>query len=77
MLFRSPSDTLSFELPDSNAKLYSIGFEYKFTQNLKMGLAYLYDEKDERTVNQGAGKVNGTFTDASAHLVTASVKYKF
>lgn len=72
-----PSDTLSFELPDSNAKLYSVGFEYKLTQNLKMGLAYLYDEKDERTVNQGAGKVNGTFTDASAHLVTASVKYKF
>jgi long-chain fatty acid transport protein len=70
-----PSSTLGFELPDSDAKLYSVGFEYKVTQNLKMGLAYLYDDKEDRTVSNGT--VNGKFTDSSAHLLTASFKYKF
>lgn len=74
-----PDSTIGFELPDSDAKLYSVGFEYKVTQNLKMGLAYLYDDKEDRSVNQGVGlgKINGTFSDSSAHLLTASFKYKF
>jgi len=71
----APDSTLGFELPDSDAKLYSVGFEYKLTQNLKAGLAYLYDKKEDRTVNNGT--VNGTFSDSAAHLVTASFKYKF
>lgn len=71
-----PGKTIGFELPDSDAKLYSIGFEYKVTENLKMGLAYLYDDKEDRSATNTAG-VNGTFTDSSAHLVTASFKYKF
>lgn len=70
-----PNNTLGFELPDSDAKLYSVGFEYKLSQNLKMGLAYLYDDKEDKTVSNGT--VNGTFTDSSAHLLTASLKYKF
>ena len=76
-----PSNTLGFELPDSDAKLYSIGFEYKLTQKLKVGLAYLYDDKEDRTVNNYTGGTSvspsGKFTDSSAHLVTASFKYKF
>lgn len=76
-----PDSTLGFELPDSDAKLYSVGFEYKLTQKLKMGLAYLYDVKEERTVTNRSGTNQtapyGTFTDSAAHLVTASLKYKF
>jgi long-chain fatty acid transport protein len=72
-----PDSTVAFELPDSDAKLYSVGFEYKVNEKIKVGLAYLYDQKESRSVLNGAGKPNGTFTDASAHLVTASLKYKF
>ena len=76
-----PSNTLGFELPDSDAKLYSIGFEYAMSQNLKVGLAYLYDDKEDRTVHNNTGGTSvapsGTFTDSSAHLLTASLKYKF
>ena len=76
-----PANTLGFELPDSDAKLYSIGFEYKVTQNLKMGLAYLYDDKEDRTVtNRSVPNPTapyGTFSDSGAHLLTASFKYKF
>lgn len=70
-----PDNRLAFELPDSDAKLYSLGFEYKLDKQMSIGMAYLYDDKESRTVSN-AGVV-GTFTDASAHLVTASLKYKF
>lgn len=77
----TPGSTLGFELPDSDAKLYSIGFEYKLTQKLKVGLAYLYDDKEDRTVTNrsftNTTAPYGTFSDSAAHLVTASFKYKF
>ena len=77
----APSNTLGFELPDSDAKLYSVGFEYKLSQNMKMGLAYLYDDKESRTVSNNTGGTSvapsGTFSNSAAHLVTASLKYKF
>jgi long-chain fatty acid transport protein len=76
-----PSDTLGFELPDSDAKLYSAGFEYKINDKLKVGLAYLYDDKKSRTVDNATGATStapsGTFTNTSAQLVTASFKYRF
>jgi len=72
-----PDSTVSFELPDSDAKLYSVGFEYKIDEQMKIGLAYLYDDKESRTVFGGVGHPNGEFTDASAHLLTVSLKYKF
>lgn len=75
------SNTLGFELPDSDAKLYSAGFEYKVNEKVSLGLSYLYDEKESRTVaNRTATNTTapkGTFEDASAHLLTASLKYKF
>ena len=76
-----PDEHVSFELPDSDAKLYSIGLEYAINSDMKIGLAYLYDEKESRTVNTRTATnplgAYGTFEDASAHLVTASFKYKF
>lgn len=76
-----PNNTLGFELPDSDAKLYSLGCEYKLSEKMKIGLAYLFDDKESRTVtNRSATNTTapyGTFTDSGAHLVTASLKYKF
>ena len=71
----APDSTLSYELPDSDAKLYSVGFEYKLDKQMSIGMAYLFDDKESRTVNN-TGAV-GQFTDSAAHLVTASLKYKF
>jgi len=70
-----PDNRVSFELPDSDAKLYSVGFEYKLDKQMSIGMAYLYDDKESRAVSN-AGVV-GEFTDSAAHLVTASFKYKF
>ena len=72
----APDSSLGFELPDSDAKLYSVGMEYKLNKDMKIGLAYLYDDKESRTISE-AGGIKGTFTDSAAHLVTASFKYRF
>jgi len=74
-----PEGTLSFELPDSDARIYSIGVKYQINETLGIGAAYLYDDKDERTISQAAigGSVNGTFSDASAHLVGVGLNYMF
>lgn len=71
-----PTEHLGFELPDSDAKLYSAGLRYKASKELEFGVSALYDQKDERGV-QNTTPVNGTFKDASALLVTTGVSYKF
>jgi long-chain fatty acid transport protein len=69
-----PDSTLGFDLPDSDAKLYSLGLRYQVNADFDLGIAYLYDDKDSRSaVND---MVSGTFDDAGAHLVTIGFSYK-
>ena len=70
-----PYKTLGFELPDSHAKMYSFGFDYKVKKNLNFGMAYLYDKKEDREIVND--KVNGEFSNGGAHMVTVGLKYKF
>lgn len=71
-----PDQTLGFELPDSDAKIYSLGARYQYNENLLLGLAYLYDDKESRTVSNAEG-INGTFDNSAAHLLTAGLQYRF
>jgi long-chain fatty acid transport protein len=70
-----PESTLGFELPDSDAYLFSLGARFSLTSQMDIGLGVLYDLKSERTVNNGT--INGKFKDASALLVSAGLSYKF
>jgi len=72
-----PDQTLGFELPDSDAKIYSCGLRYQPTDNLTIGAAYLFDDKESRSVPANANGVNGTFDNAAAHLVSAGLQYRF
>ena len=76
-----PDSALGFELPGSDAKLYSAGIEYKLNEQMKIGLSYLYDSKGSRAVHNRSvtnpAGPDGTFSDGGAHLVTASFKYRF
>jgi long-chain fatty acid transport protein len=74
-----PSETLGFDLPDSNAYLFSAGARFKVTSQMELGLGVLYDLKSERTVNNLAdgGHADGKFKDASAFLMTAGLTYTF
>ncbi len=74
-----PSNTLGFDLPDSNAYLFSLGARYKVTSQMELGLGLLYDMKSDRTVNNLAdgGHADGKFKDASALLMSAALTYTF
>lgn len=70
-----------FELPDSDAKLYSLGLSYDITKNMSVGISYLYDQKKKVHINnrtaQNPTAINGKFENGSAHLVSTSFMYKF
>jgi long-chain fatty acid transport protein len=70
-----PDATLGFELPDSDAFLYSVGARYKVSAQMELGAGYLYDYKKSRLVANGL--IDGTFTDSSAHLLTVGLTYTF
>lgn len=74
-----PDAALGFELPDSDAFLYSIGARYRVSEAMEIGLAYLYNYKESRTVVNGspATGINGEFTDSSAHLLSMGLRYDF
>ncbi|MEA1954580.1 MAG: OmpP1/FadL family transporter [Campylobacterota bacterium] len=74
-----PVKTLSYELPDSDAHIFSGGFKYKQTDQLSWGAAVLYDKKESRTLEVGENEngIVGEFTDGGALLVTVGISYRF
>ena len=74
----APSEYVGFELPDSDAWLYSAGIQYKINDKMEIGFAMLYDYKETRKVEVNAtDRVYGEFTDASAILATVGFNYRF
>ncbi len=70
-----PEKTLGFELPDSDGWIFSLGGIYKITENTNIGFSYLYFTKYERNVFNK--KIEGKFSDLSAHLFNISLEHKF
>lgn len=74
----APEERLGYELPDSDAWLYSLGMQYALHDDLDIGIATLYDYKEERTVDADpTSSVYGEFSNASALLVTVGLNYRF
>ncbi len=69
-----PQATLGFDLPDSDAILYSTGLFYRYRDTMKFGLAYMYHYTKSRMVkndgNAGLPGIDGKFTDGGAHVVS-------
>ena len=74
-----PTKSLSFELPDSNALLFSLGARYALNKEWSLGLSALYDKKEDRGVSSSDNEANidGTFSNSSAYLISAGVGYRF
>lgn len=70
-----PDAHVGFELPDSDAWLFSFGAKFQVSESMQVGAAMLYDYKEERDVNNGL--INGTFSNASAFLLSAGITYQF
>ncbi|WP_457607695.1 OmpP1/FadL family transporter [Nitratifractor sp.] len=74
-----PDRTLGYELPDSDAHIFSAGFRYKQTENFEWGMAILYDRKKKRTIPLGSNEngIGGTFSKGGALLTTVGFQYRF
>jgi long-chain fatty acid transport protein len=72
-----PDETIGFELPDSDAWIYSLGAQYKVNEKMDVGIAALYDYKESRTAKDTKGYIDGEFTNASALLITVGLNYRF
>ncbi len=72
-----PEDTLGFELPDSDAKVFSMGFCYQQTEDLSWGAAFLYDSKESVSVVDNDSIPGGSFTEGGAFLTTIGVAYEY
>ena len=72
-----PDKTLGFELPDSDAKIYSCGFKYKLDETYDFGMSFLYDQKDDRKISNNDSNIDGEFTNSSAYMVTTGMMMKF
>jgi len=73
---------LGFELPDSDAKIFSLGFRYQQTKKLSWGAAFLYDSKDPISLAAGVADNpvltrGGSFDGGGAYLTTVGISYEF
>ena len=77
-----PVERVSFELPDSDAKIFTMGFRYQQTEALSWGAAFLYDSKEALTIAPGTS-VNPSqdfaagFSGGGAFLTTVGMAYEF
>ena len=72
-----PEEHISYEMPDSNAHVFSTGFKYKQNKNLSWGASVLYDYKIERKIEKNSHNIKGKFSKGGALLITAGFEYKF
>jgi len=74
-----PIVNLSYELPDSNAHIFSAGIRVKYSDKLSYGVAILYDKKDDITLDLGDNEngIIGEFSDGGAILTTIGISYEF
>ncbi len=74
----TPTETLDFSVPDSNAWLYSLGFRYRISDQLEAGCSVLYDKKEKRTNRTNVeDAIYGSFSNTAAILVTTGINYTF
>ena len=70
---------VSYELPDSDADIYTLGLRMKHSDNLSYGLGYLHDAKKSFSLAAGenANGIMGKFSGGGADLLTVGMSYKF
>ena len=73
---------IGFELPDSDAEIFSMGFRYQVNKNLSWGMALLHDAKESRSLKRGVAENQllangGTFDEGGATLLTFGVSYNY
>ena len=77
----SPQNT-GLELPNTNSRAYSAGLNYKFSDQLELGLGFMCQDRSKKSVSgikappAGAG-IDGEVGRARITITAATIKYKF
>jgi len=74
-----PEKSIGFELPDSDANIFSVGTMIRIDEHWEAGFSMLYDKKDKRSVSTPPNEngIDGTFDKGGAYLATVGVGYRF
>jgi len=74
-----PEKTVGFELPDSDAHIFSLGAIMQVDKRLEVGYSLLYDQKSGRRVTTPPNEngIDGTFSKGGALLTNISIGYRF
>lgn len=74
-----PEKTVGFELPDSDAHIFSLGAIMQVDKRLEVGYSLLYDYKTDRTLQTPPNEngIDGTFSKGGAILTNISIGYRF
>jgi long-chain fatty acid transport protein len=70
-----PDESLSFELPDSDALSLSLGMRYQYSKTINIGMSGLYSMRDTRKVSNDA--LNGEFSNSDVLILSMGLGYKF
>ena len=70
-----PDESYSFELPDANALVLSMGVLYPIDKSWSVGLAGLVSMKEKRTVTND--DLEGTFDATNIYLLSTGLEYRF
>ncbi len=70
-----PDENIGFELPDSDAYLFSVGARFKVSEKSQIACGFLYDYKESRDAKTST--IDGEFTNASAFLASLGYTYSF
>lgn len=75
------SDKVRFELPDTKSYIYSLGANYKFTPNLDLTAAGLYQDRQKRKINASDSisfnNLEGTFGRTNIWILNLTLGYRF
>lgn len=70
-----PDESVGFDLPDSDAYLFSIGARIKVSEKSTISMGLLYDYKEDRKVKTDT--LDGEFSNSSAILCSLGYSYEF
>ena len=72
-----PAGKVAYELPDSDAWIFSVGARYALDEKSEVAIGLLYDYKESRDIVSDNTLVNGEFSGAAAFFGTIGYTYKF
>ncbi len=70
-----PDESIGYELPNSDANIFSLGGKYRINDAIEIGLAGLMAVYEDRDVHNRV--LQGEFSNSKSYLISANLEYRF